>query len=351
MSESVADKLNKLNDWKNSMINSLAIQGIFLPYNSPLKDVFECLNFSASYKFWHYDNSTGNMIVKSIDGKNLQSLYTVRNTSLFKQVSAYNPLDEYDVSSTLPQKLDTIFRWKKTVVYKSKENPALSSTFKDTMTLKTIQDNIYNISNTLIVNSYNILFPETIPNPNSKYMNNILNIVNLPGNSIGRIQLNKHNGKEYIYDKDINHIERNRFTNMNIEPITEIYRKNSNMTKEMYDTQVTNVSNYPMTNKPAFGEVVTIESGDKIKITLFNKYYTSFLKDKTTYNPKGGNDIFIEGTNNLISDGYYKSNTMNVIDNLPYNFNIYLVENQVEGFANGLAGFALNRVDLLKSGV
>ena len=237
------------------------------------------------------------------------------------------------------------------MVDKAKENPIINSSnlFSDNMSLDVLKNNIYNIDRYMNINNMNLDFPESIPIPSSKYINNNIHIPNLPGNSIYRIHLIKANGKEYIYENNIYNFLRMSNPSINIEPISEKVKKESNISEESYRQRVTNETRFPMTNKPSFEENVSIEPGDKIKIVLLNKYYDSFLKDKMVYNPSKDRNLYVENTVPAIYEGYYQSDVINVVDHLPYNFGIRLVENQTEGFVNGLAGFALNKVNAINS--
>lgn len=355
MASDITSKLLQLDTWKKQMIVELSKYGMFLNFDAPLKSVFDVLNYCASYKFWHYENSDTVRQALPIDARNNGNFYDRG----FKQKSVYELLSNYDKNSTVVQKIDNIFNWKKKVVDKLKENTSFSN-FSETTSLNTIKGSLGNIMGSGVnsaTNAYNIMLPKYVPNPtNSKYfssfnvraMNNTITAVNILGDPVANSQGNTHiyytNPVKYSY---IGGGYFGSSGDFSFVPPSEENRDGRNInTREKYDKWVsdTHMRMYPI---PDFDTRITVEEGMKYQFLAVNPAYESFFKYDPSKDPwkpiihNGNLPCVAKYTDYgypFLYSKYGHEEYVTIIDNLPYKFKMYFVENNINRKIDGLLG-------------
>lgn len=316
MSSNIIGKLLQLDGWRLTAINILSNYGIYLPHNATLKKVFECFNFCAANKFWHYDNLNVLQNIKPINGIMLNTLSLFSFTQ--RGGSSYSPLRDYSKSGTVMEKLDTMYSWKVNAINSMKTNSALSS-LNEATSLNTILGQAYNVFGEFKTSPQQRQVPSIIPNPeNSKYMTSSIPVKTMI-NSVTRIKLSDNKKRNYVY-------ENNEYYG-NHDLVDIIYRKNFSSEKI-----------YPI---PEDGNDVKLRDGDKIDIYSVNMYYHTFFDDtnQKIWNP---NVAYKPFTPISAQNGYFIGRT-SITDHLPFNFKIRLVENTITRKINGLAGYVINR--------
>lgn len=365
MASDITSKLLQLDTWKKQMIVELSKYGIFMNFDSPLKKVFDVLNYCASYKFWHYENSNAVRNTLPMDVRNNGSFY---DRGGFKQKGTYDQLSEYDKNGTVVQKIDTIFNWKKKVVDKLKESSSLS-TFNETTPLNTIKNSIGNIMGSGVSNvtsAYNILLPKYAPNPtNSKYFSSMSNInminstivgVNVLGDRIESTYKDSQGNTHTYYRYDVAYSYLNNgwhnLGSFSFFPPTEYYYRNyRDITEEGYKQFIKSISVYPMLD---FNTRINVKEGMKYQFFAINPAWESFFKYDSSKDPwkpiYNGNLPYVakytEYGYPFLYSKYGQEEFVTIIDNLPYKFKMYFVENNINRKIDGLLGANTSNTDI-----
>lgn len=364
----LAGKLNRLDEIRKQLIRDFSSRYIFLPYSTSLTGIFNLLNYCASNKLWHYDNQSA--LMNSLPAQAYSGSFYINGT-LKQQGTGLATFTQYNKGDTLIKKLDTIFNWKKAIIEKLKDNTqasnlsessSLNTIFYNSLSWVNHFGNGYNDSNSKYPS---VSLPKYIPNlSNSKYYTGI----KLPytvDNMTMRTQLTEpiiEDGKtkyvtKYTWEYG-GYNNREEFTFVTpseymLNQANQYAVSNHRTPKEEYD-RIKNDTwrNYHIYPIPEYEDAkITFKEGMRINIGYMNPCYLSYLDQ----NERSGSNGIITNPWNPNADvkknyGYYvpfyvseplkpyTNSEMEIIDHLPYNFNIYLVENKTTRTLDGLVG-------------